>query len=124
VSVAVEKLDGVLDADVSLNEGRVRVTFAMDHAITVRQLREVIRGQGFSPKEAIVTVAGQVLENPEGRSLHVPGSGVTYALGGDLSELSGVSRSAEGSTVLVGTVGEDEEERTPQTLVLGDPGES
>lgn len=60
VENGLEKLDGVQEATVSLNEGYAAVTLAPDNAITLEKIREVIRDNGFTPKEATVVVSGSL----------------------------------------------------------------
>ena len=80
MSVAVNKLDGVERADVSLNEGLVSVQFAAENAVTIDQLRRTIRDQGFSPRDAILTLSA-VIEMRDGALVAVvPGSGAENAV--------------------------------------------
>ena len=58
--VAVEKLDGVDKAEVSLDDGRVTVRLAPGNAVTIAELRRTIRHQGFTPKEAKLTLSARI----------------------------------------------------------------
>lgn len=56
--VAVEEMEGVTEAEVSLNDGEVRVVMAENSPVTLVRLREVIRQRGFTPRDADVHVRG------------------------------------------------------------------
>ena len=64
--VAVEKLDGVTSAEVSLNEGEVVVALEGENHVRLDRLRQVIRDQGFTPREAEIRARG-VVERRDGR---------------------------------------------------------
>ena len=106
MSVAVRKLEGVADVSVSLNEGLARVELESANEITLEQLRRAIRDQGFSPREATVTLAGAI-ERRDGRLVVVAaGSRAAFTLTGDERVLAEIER-AEGATVtLRGVVAE------------------
>lgn len=78
--VAVKKLEGVEQVDVSLNIGLAVITFAPDNRVTVEQVREAIRKNGFTPKEAEVRLAGRVSETGGKLILQVPGWDRPYLL--------------------------------------------
>lgn len=78
--VAVEEIDGVTEASVSLNDGEVVVTLSEDNGVTLRHLREVIRDGGFTPREADVRVRGEALHREDGWFLRVPNSGALHPL--------------------------------------------
>ena len=112
----MKKLDGVESVSVSLNDGRVLIRFAPDNSVTIAELRRAIRNQGFSPKEATLTVSARIEMRGGGLVAIVPGSGVTYAVtaGPDVRErLSG----AAGSTVVLeGEVPIDVDDVTPARI--------
>ena len=121
----MQKLDGVESVDVSLNEGRVRVQFAPETSVTIAQLRRTIRNQGFTPREATLTVSAQIEMRGGAPVAVVPGSGVTYTVtaGGDvLEQLSGLVGS---TVVLEAQVELDQDDVTPDrmevTRVRGGP---
>lgn len=57
---ALGKLAGVEEVTVSLNRGEAALQFADDSPTTLAEIRDVIRNNGFTPKEAVVTVAGEL----------------------------------------------------------------
>lgn len=81
--VAVEKLDGVQSAEVSLNDGEVVVVLDEANQLRLDRLREVIRDQGFTPREADIRARG-VVERREGRFVfRLPGDGVAFEVEGE-----------------------------------------
>lgn len=54
------KLPGATKVDVSLNEGKATIEFAPDAPTTFSQVHAVIVNGGFTPKDAVVTVAGRI----------------------------------------------------------------
>lgn len=104
VRVAVEKLPGVTEAEVSLEEGLVRIRFDATSEAGVVDIRQAIENQGFSPREADVRVAGRLEEAGDRLALRVPGPTPPYVLDGT-AELLGELRTRIGRSVeLSGTV--------------------
>lgn len=58
IQKGLEKLPGVLHATVTLNDGKAVVDLAPDNQVTLAEIREVIRHNGFTPKDASVTASG------------------------------------------------------------------
>jgi hypothetical protein len=58
VRVAMQKVDGVATARVSLKEGLTILELKPNNAVTLSQLRTVIRNNGFVSKEAQVVAKG------------------------------------------------------------------
>ena len=110
------RLDGVETADVSLNEGRVRIELAHQNVVTVSQLRRAIRDQGFSPKEATLTVSANIVIRDGAIIAEVPGSEASYTLTAE-DEVRARLMNAAGTTVTVrGQVGQDDHDETPSLL--------
>lgn len=57
------KLDGVSNATVSLNDGYARIELGDDNAVSLERIREVVRENGFTPKQASVVVAGRLFRS-------------------------------------------------------------
>ena len=76
--VAIEKIEGVTSVSVSLNEGMTTIQFAASNSVRIEQIREVIRKNGFTPKEAEIKVAG--LLNVRGDTLALASPGVDEPL--------------------------------------------
>lgn len=74
MSVAVKKIDGVQSVDVSLNKGLVSIELAVGNHLTMPELRRVITANGFSPKDAAVTVDGTLENRADTPTLRVDGT--------------------------------------------------
>lgn len=61
VEQGLRKLPGVTSVRVSLNEGKAVVALSPDSGTTLAQIREVIRHNGFTPKDARATLVGRVV---------------------------------------------------------------
>jgi copper chaperone CopZ len=118
VRVAVTKLEGVTDAEVSLNEGRVRVDFAHDNRVTLAQLRSTIRDQGFSPREATLTLSAPIEERSGAMVAVLPGSGTTLTLVPKGSVRGRLAAAAGTTATLTGRLGEDRDDVTPDRLTV------
>lgn len=73
VRVAVKDIPGVASVDVSLNQGLAVIRLKPDNQVDLERLREAIRDNGFTPKDADVWVAGRVIERDGRPALRVPG---------------------------------------------------
>jgi copper chaperone CopZ len=80
VSVAVEKIEGVELVKVSLNEGIAYIKLKSGNKVTVEEIVEVIRDNGFTPKGTKIRVAGKVVERGGDPALDVTGLDFTYLL--------------------------------------------
>ncbi|MBI3982896.1 MAG: heavy-metal-associated domain-containing protein [Gemmatimonadetes bacterium] len=59
----MSRIAGVDSVRVSLNEGLATVWLASENAVTIGQIREAIRSNGFTPKAATLRVVGRVVED-------------------------------------------------------------
>jgi copper chaperone CopZ len=62
VSVAIKKLDGVQSVDVSLAKATADIRLKRGNAITLPQLRRIIRQAGYPTKDAQVDARGAIVE--------------------------------------------------------------
>jgi copper chaperone CopZ len=62
VSVAIKKLDGVESVDVSLERASADIRLKPGNAITLPQLRRIIRQAGYPTKDARVDARGTIVE--------------------------------------------------------------
>lgn len=70
----MQKVPGVVAVRVSLNEGLTALELKPGNDITLAGLRQVIRNNGFTTKEAQVVARGSVSEVKNGVSFEVGGS--------------------------------------------------
>jgi hypothetical protein len=83
VRVAVLKLDGVEGIDVSLKRGSAIVRLRPGNRVTLPQLRQIIKDNGFTSKDATVTAVGTVVGHGGKPALDVPGIGAVALLARD-----------------------------------------
>ena len=76
----MEKIDGVTEVKVSLNEGTVVLRLAPTNRVTIERIREEIRSNGFAPKQAEVRITGQVMARGDSLVLVVAETNETYVL--------------------------------------------
>jgi len=104
----MQKVEGVEAVEVSLNEGRVRVRLKPGNRVDLERLRQVVADQGFTPREARVTVRG-TLETVDGqRVFRVVGPETVYAVRG-----SDLGKSLRGVLTVQGVVGVPQKGRRP-----------
>lgn len=118
--VALKKIDGVEAAEVSLNEGVAIVRFRPGNSVTIEQVREVVRSNGFTPKAADVRVQGRVVEQDGALALLIPGQSRVYRLVDHPDAPPAIPRVREavGKTVLIeGTVPERPKRDDPVEVI-------
>ena len=115
MSVAIKKVNGVQDVKVSLNEGSAVIKLKDGNKVDVEQIREIIRRNGFTPKDAEVKVAGKVVERNGEPALEVNGPDVIYLLEGNVAPLKEMTGK---QVVLTGQMPESENKNEPRKLVV------
>lgn len=78
--VAVNKIEGVTSTTVSLNDGMATVQLAPANRVSIEEIREVIRANGFTPKQAEVRVSGVLIQRGDTLALSVTGGRQLFAL--------------------------------------------
>lgn len=74
VEQGLKGLTGVVSVTVSLNQGKAVVRFGSDSDATLVQIREIIRKNGFTPKDAAIQVMGRLARTGEDLDLIVDSS--------------------------------------------------
>ena len=69
IEQGLKGLSGVEQVTVSLNDGYAEIHLAEDSRATLAEIREVIRKNGFTPKDTNVHVSGKVIQSNEGQFL-------------------------------------------------------
>jgi copper chaperone CopZ len=113
VSVAIKKVEGVESVDVSLNEGFADIKLRDGNKVTVEQMREVIRKNGFTPKESMVKVRGKVIERNGKPALEVGGQNGVLLLTGNVAELA---KNAGKEVVVSGVIPDTAAKNEPETI--------
>jgi hypothetical protein len=83
VRVAVQRLPGVEAVDVSLERAVVDIRLRAGNAITLAQVRGIIKSNGFTSKDAAVTVVGILVERGGNAALEVSGTTVVMSIVAD-----------------------------------------
>jgi copper chaperone CopZ len=124
VRVVVGKIEGVQSVRVSLKEGVATIHFAPTNRVTLSKIREAIRSNGFSAREAEVQVAGSLVQRGDALALVVPGTDEVFFLqdapgaAGVVAELR--RRDPNARVVLTGQVPgpKPREARGPQRMLV------
>ena len=120
--VAVRKLEGVESVDVSLERGAATIALRPGNRITLPQLRQIIKNNGFTAKDATVTVIGTVVERGGKPALSVTGTDVVWLLAGsNAAYADAMQRVRAPQTAPVeaaGTVAAPANESQPEVLVV------
>ena len=113
----MNRIDGVASADVSLNEGTVLLRLKRGNRVTVEQVREAIRKNGFTPKETAVDVVGRLIERNGRPALEVTGLGDVLLLDDPAHKLRQITTK---QLVLSGTIASSDAASTnePRTLLV------
>lgn len=64
IEKGLKKLPGVAEVKVSLNDGYAEVKVTPGSSVSVAQIRDVIRDNGFTPKEAHIVLDGTLQLTP------------------------------------------------------------
>ena len=78
--VVVGKIEDVRSVTVSLKEGIATIQFAPANRVTLSKIRDAIRSNGFSAREAEVRVAGSLVQRGDTLTLVVPGTDDVFVL--------------------------------------------
>jgi hypothetical protein len=70
----MQKVDGVERVRVSLKDGLTIVDLKADNAVTLARLREIIKNNGFVPKEAEIVARGSSSGSSANESFDVSGT--------------------------------------------------
>ena len=81
--VAVQKLPGVESVNVSLERASTDIQLRPGNSITLEQLRRIIKNNGFTSKEATVTVVGKLIERGGQPALDVTGTNTVMLIVAD-----------------------------------------
>jgi hypothetical protein len=80
VRVAIRKLEGVESVEVSLERGHASIKLRAGNRLTLAQLRQLVKHNGFNAREAAVTVSGELRQDANGPSLAVSGTDETLTI--------------------------------------------
>ena len=95
VDVALKKVAGVESVEVSLNKGLATVKLKAGNTVSVPQLWELIRKNGYTPKATNVSVRGTLESAPGGLQLKVTGTTDTLRLSSDTRNPAAFSQASK-----------------------------
>ncbi len=76
----MKKVPGVENIKVSLTEGMAHIQLAPGNTASLEQLRKAVNEQGFTPKDATVTVTGDLVTKGSETQFKVSGSNDIFHL--------------------------------------------
>ena len=118
---AIRKIQGVESVDVSLNKGLATVKLKPGNSVTAEQFWELVKKNGYTPKETRVVVRGEFLTASGKFQLKVTGTDRTYELAPHPSApraLDDINRSAGKTLTIEGTFMPGKDVKTAPPLQL------
>jgi hypothetical protein len=79
----MRKLSGVESVDVSLERAQVDIKLRPGNAVSLDQLRGIIKDNGFTAREATVTAVGKIIERGGQPALEVTGTNLVVLIVAD-----------------------------------------
>ena len=83
VRVAVQKVDGVESVQLSLERAEADIRLKPENRVSLDQFRRIVKGNGFEPREAKVSVAGSVRSAGGKLTFDVPGTSAPLVIATD-----------------------------------------
>jgi copper chaperone CopZ len=74
VRVAVQKVEGVESVELSLERAQADIRLAAGNRVALDRFRQIVKGNGFEPKEAVVTAVGTARESGGRLTFEVSGT--------------------------------------------------
>ena len=126
VRVAIRKLPGIESVDVSLERATADIWLRAENAVTLAQLRQIIKNNGFASKEATVTVVGNLIERGGKPAIDVTGTKIVMLIVPDPKQsdaykrIEGQLRAQPGQTIELRGIVESRVDQPDQIVVSGD----
>lgn len=97
------------------------IAFAPEHQVTVAQVRQIVRDNGFSPKETELRIAGRIVDGADGLTLQLPGMAGAYELREDADAVGVLDRLRDvysgRDLVIEGVVPESDADAVPSWFI-------
>ena len=123
--VAVQKLNGVESADVSLQFKTADIKLRPGNRIPLSKLRTVIKNSGFTPKEATVTVIGTIIERGGKPALEATGLDPVMLIAADPDKPAAYDQAAKrlaakqtGAVEVVGVINPPATPEQPEQIII------
>jgi copper chaperone CopZ len=114
---SLKKLSGVEDVEVSLNKGSASIKFKSPNSIRAQDIWDIIKRNGFTPKEAAVVVRGEIV-NDSKLQIKVTGSNQIFELTGDKKILDQATHRAGKAVTVEGALAPPKDPREAIPLLL------
>jgi hypothetical protein len=111
----MEKLPGVESATVKLNEGRAVLELKAENTLTLGQIRESVRRNGFTPRDARITATAEVVAG-EALRLRVTGTQDVYNVGGSPALEQQLREAGNRPVIVDGTIAVAHDPKDPTVL--------
>ena len=111
----MEKLPGVESAAVKLNEGRAVLALRPENTLTLGQIRESVRRNGFTPREARVTATAEIVSGNPLR-LRVTGTQDEYDVRGTPALEQQIRAAGSRPIIVDGTISVGNDPQNPPVL--------
>ncbi|MEQ9438429.1 MAG: heavy metal-associated domain-containing protein [Cyclobacteriaceae bacterium] len=102
----LKKMDGLEKVQVSLNEGKAYINLASENTLTLQQIQEVVKSNGFSARKAEVVLQGELLRKENDWQINVDDEVFRVATDTDHHIISSLKR---GRIKLKGVVRDEED---------------
>jgi copper chaperone CopZ len=111
---ALRKFSGVESVEVSLNKGLAAVKLKPGNTVSMADLWEAIRKNGYTPKTTAVVARGEIVAAGEKLQLKLTGSNAVYEIApGSMAMLTDLKRSAGKTVTLEGTLNPAKDVKSP-----------
>ena len=119
MSVALGKVKGIEKVNVTLKRGVAHITLAEGNAVTLPQLRRIIKDAGYVSRDAVVNARGTLLARGNELRLDLSGTSTALRLAADpahpevlanLRKAAGGASSVEVSGTISGATGDRQED--------------
>jgi hypothetical protein len=125
VRVAVQKLEGVESADVSLQFKTADIKLRPGNRVTLPKLRTVIKNSGFAAKEALVTVVGTIVERGGKPAIEATGLGAVILMSPEPGKPAAYEQAAArlaskqgGSVEITGVINPPSTPEQPEQIIV------
>ena len=123
LTVAMKKLEGVESVDISLTRSSAEVRLRPGNRVTVDDLRRIVKRNGFTPKEAVVTTVAVPVRRNGRLALEVSGQPTVVAIataGSTPAALESLTQNAaKGVTLIVAGTLSQKADGTEDIVVAG-----
>lgn len=104
----LKKMDGLQTVKVSLNDGKAYLKLAADNTLTLQKIQKEVKNNGFSARNAVVTLNGELVKEGNEWSLYL--NGETFNVSPDTTD-DVLAKLNPGKVKLMGLVKDKEDDQ-------------